>query len=416
MSSKGKHQRSPNARLQDRIILYLGRHDDVDTVAGLSRALGSYRSSTSRAINRLKTEGLVQKAEGRWILTNEGRKEEATLRQQLRERSNRANKEIERILRLQKEWERTIGSRAIRQVDWASRFMPKIPTVEIPNINTSPVPPALANLNSIIERQVALPKIAASIPFQVDYQLRPFFETLRLVDSVGVGNPAISSSLKAISESVQANKFAYMESISKTVASSFTPTNLNSLSTTLDIINRKLGEREFASVQVRAVEDLLKRIPSSVTFSDVFKDFTSQVKFASGGMVRQTLEQADASALLNEDVVSAAATDTLTDDPSASFEDAASALSKERAGSSELSAEINRRETLPAQTWDELSEVVKLRIVAVATFIVLYAAIMAAQDQGDSSEYVKDLGIALGATAAVVAICDKLELFKKEEK
>ena len=167
---------------------------------------------------------------------------------------------------------------------------------------------------------------------------------------------------------------------------------------------------------MRAVEDLLKRIPSSVTFSDVFKDFTSQVKFASGGMVRQTLEQADASALLNEDVVSAAATDTLTDDPSASFEDAASALSKERAGSSELSAEINRRETLPAQTWDELSEVVKLRIVAVATFIVLYAAIMAAQDQGDSSEYVKDLGIALGATAAVVAICDKLELFKKEEK
>jgi hypothetical protein len=46
---------------------------------------------------------------------------------------------------------------------------------------------------------------------------------------------------------------------------------------------------------------------------------------------------------------------------------------------------------------------------------VLYAAIMAAQDQGDSSEYVKDLGIALGATAAVVAICDKLELFKREE-
>jgi hypothetical protein len=270
-------------------------------------------------------------------------------------------------------------------------------------------------LNSIIERQVALPKIAISAPFQINYQVRPFFETLRLVDSVGVGNPAISSSLKAISESVQANQFAYMESISKTVASSFTPTTLNSLSTTLDIINRKLGEREFASVQVRAVENLLKHIPSSVTVSDVFKDFTSRVKFASGSTVRQTLEQADASALLNEDFLSAAATDTLTDEPSASFENAASAHLKERAGSSELSAEIHPRETLAAQTWDELSEVVKLRVVAVATFIVLYAAIMAAQDQGDSSEYVKDLGIALGATAAVVAICDKLELFKREE-
>ena len=93
MSSKGKHQRSPNARLQDRIILYLGRHDDVDTVAGLSRALGSYRSSTSRAINRRKPKGWCRRPRVGGF-TNEGSKEEATLRQQLRERSNRAKKRL----------------------------------------------------------------------------------------------------------------------------------------------------------------------------------------------------------------------------------------------------------------------------------------------------------------------------------
>jgi len=337
----------------------------------------------------------VQKVEGRWILTDEGRVEEARLRSRLWERSRRANKEIERIVRLQKEWDRTVGSRAVRQVDRALRSMPKIPTINIPNVDISPMPSVLENLNSIVETQGALPEIAASLPLQVDYQLRPFFETLRLVDSLGVGNPAISSTLEAVRESVQANQAAHMESISKAIASGLTSATLDALSNTLDLIHSKLGESVFASVQVRAVEDCLKRIPSSAIPPDVFKALTAQVDFASAAKVRRILEQADAVFLFDKDAAfMGAASDTLEDMASASLDDARSASLR--------------------QNWDELPEAVKLRFVVVATFIILYVALAAAQAQPDNSEYVKDLIHAIEGTAAVVAICKELELFNEE--
>jgi hypothetical protein len=43
-----KSERSSNARLQDRILLYLGGHEDVDTVAGLALALGTPQRSSVR--------------------------------------------------------------------------------------------------------------------------------------------------------------------------------------------------------------------------------------------------------------------------------------------------------------------------------------------------------------------------------
>src|SRR5215218_7510093 len=119
MSSKGQRSRSPNARLQDRILLYLGHHDDVQTVVGLARSLESPRSSTSRAINRVKTDGLVQKVDSRWALTDEGRAEETRLRSRLRERSERANMEIERIVKRQEEWDRTVAFSGIEGINSA---------------------------------------------------------------------------------------------------------------------------------------------------------------------------------------------------------------------------------------------------------------------------------------------------------
>src|SRR5215218_9984274 len=123
MSSKGQRSRSPNARLQDRILLYLGHHDDVQTVVGLARSLESPRSSTSRAINRVKTDGLVQKVDSRWALTDEGRAEETRLRSRLRERSERANMEIERIVKRQEEWNRTVGLSGIEGINSALKSM-----------------------------------------------------------------------------------------------------------------------------------------------------------------------------------------------------------------------------------------------------------------------------------------------------
>ncbi|MDQ3913601.1 MAG: hypothetical protein M3305_17885 [Actinomycetota bacterium] len=160
---------------------------------------------------------------------------------------------------------------------------------------------------------------------RLDYQIRPFFESLRLVDSVGVANPVIASSLEAVRKSVKDNRAAYMESISKTVAGSLTPTTLEFLSSTLDLINRKLGHSGFASVQVRAVEDLLNRIPSSAISYDVVKAFASQMDIASGAMVRHILERAEAGDLLDGDAgIAGAPPDTLTGESSVSRDDASS--------------------------------------------------------------------------------------------
>lgn len=436
MSNEGQNRRSPNARLQDRIILYLGQHNNVETVTGLSRALGSPRSSTSRAINRLKSEGLVRKVEGRWILTDEGMAEAARLRPRVQERSKRAYKELERIERLQREWERTMGSPAIQK---AMKAQPSIKQVmegqtalqtvvkgesaiqkELEGraaiqraMEAQPTIQRLAEAQAAIQGMEEIQTAAEGVvrvqsiaqetlrnwqpsPLQMEFQMRPFFEALRLVDSVGVGNQSIAYSLQAVSDAVRANWPNYMQSVSKTVqAGGLTSDTLKGLSSTLDLINTKLGESVFASVQVRAVEDLLKRFRSPVINPDALEAFTSQVDFASGTVVREILKQADPADLLDGDVVSTeVASDTLTDELPASLDDAPSALRW--------------------QNWNELPEVVKLRIVAAATFIILHVALLVAQEQPDDHKYVTDLLHALGGTALVVTICKQLELFQDE--
>jgi Mn-dependent DtxR family transcriptional regulator len=450
--TKGE-RRSPQARLQDRIILHLACVDDVETVAGLSRTLGSSRSSTSRAINRLKTAGLVLKAEGRWSLTKAGEAEEVRLRSQLSQRSRRVEKDIDRIAKFHRDYERTMGSATLRQINSMMKSLPR-------------VPPGFGNVGEIFKAQAFLPRKAyiapevsafkaamgnlnpdvsafrtavenmspnvsafktavgslSSPPVQLSYRMQPFFESMRLVNSVGVTNPTISSSLKAISESVLADKSAVMHSIQKIAATdSLGPATVRSLTGTLDLLNTKLSESVLASIQVRAVEDLYKRTTSPIIPSETLQSLTSHIALASGGMVRQTLEQADFGTLLKKYSLPP---EVLVDpeyDGSSSPEDGqtassghnAGALRDQGVGASELPE--HWQWSTPAQSWDELPEAIKLRVVAAATFIILHIAFLAAQDQQKSAAYVEDLVKALGGTAATVAICKQVEAFKDEE-
>ena len=81
-------QRSPNARLQDEIILYMYRHD-VDTVSGLARELRVTRSSVSRAINALASGGFVSKDGEGWALTEVGQEEARELQERRSEQPER---------------------------------------------------------------------------------------------------------------------------------------------------------------------------------------------------------------------------------------------------------------------------------------------------------------------------------------
>ncbi len=68
-------QRSPNARLQDEILLFLVAEHRVDTVAELARNLDAPRPSVSRAINSLASGGFVSKDGEGWTLTEAGEEE-----------------------------------------------------------------------------------------------------------------------------------------------------------------------------------------------------------------------------------------------------------------------------------------------------------------------------------------------------
>lgn len=68
-------QRSPNARLQDEILLYLEAGHTVDSVAELARQLGAPRPSVSRAINSLASGGFVSREGEGWTLTETGKEE-----------------------------------------------------------------------------------------------------------------------------------------------------------------------------------------------------------------------------------------------------------------------------------------------------------------------------------------------------
>jgi DNA-binding MarR family transcriptional regulator len=447
MGSQGQRGRSPNARLQDRILLYLGHHDDVETVVGLARSLESPRSSTSRAINRLRTDGLVQKVEGTWVLTDEGRAEETRLHSRLRKRSEKDNMEIERIVKRQEEWDRTIAFSGIEGVNSALESINR-PTREsvisvakelakAASISMTPateelakaarvsmtpavqelakaagVPIAsataesLSSLRSPVTSAVeSLAKTAmtpvSSAVVRLNYQVRPFAETMRLVNSVGIGNPATATAIKSLSESVLANQSSYMESVSKAVsANSFAPTRLEALFDNLNLINRRIGETAFASIQVRAVEDFMQRISSTAIRSDAFKAFEAQMDLAAGAEVRQVLEQADVDDLLDEVPVEDVNTKRQASDTP---EDTLSALPNDT------------RSELFYKTWDELSEQMRLRYVAVATFLILHVAFLAAQHQPTSYEYLMGRIHALEGTLAAVGLCHVLGLFKDEE-
>jgi hypothetical protein len=239
---------------------------------------------------------------------------------------------------------------------------------------------------------------ARSLILQADAQVRPFLETMRLIDSVGVGNPDISSALKTVSTSLQANQAAYAESISKAAAevNNLAPTTLVSLSDTINLVTRKLGESAFASAQVRAVEDLLKQIIPSDISPNTLDAFASQVDFASGPIVRHILEQADVRTLLDEvAAVPGPESGTLGEASTSTLDDTDSARQFQR--------------------WEELPERAKLTYVAVITFIILHLTLTAAQTQPDASEYVRDLIHAGEGTALVVAVCKQLEWFKEDE-
>ncbi len=475
MSGKEEVRRSPQARLQDRIILHVANVDDVKTVAGLSRDLGSSRSSTSRAINRLKADGLVLKAERKWSLTEAGEAEEVRLRHRLSQRSFRVEKEIDRIAKFRRDYERTIGSAAIQHISSAMRSLPTIPpgfgnmgeimkaqsfvpkeaymTPEVSGFkaamgNLSPdvsglraavgnFSPDVSGLRAVVGNlspdvsglKAAVGNMTPS-PVQLSFQVRPFFEAMRLVDSVGVANSAISSSLGAISEAVLADKSAVMDSISKVAATdSLRPAKVQSLTNTLDLLNTKLGENALASIQVRAVEDLYKRITLPIVPSETLQSLTSHVALASGDTVRQILEQADFGAFMKKyglssgasvdggSVPSASLEDGLTaslgDGQSAALTDDSSVSSPEGVGSPKLLPDEIDMMVL-TRNWEDLSEAVKLRYVAVATFIVLHIAFLAAQEDPDKYVYVRDLALALGGMAGVVTTCKQLEIFKEE--
>jgi len=238
---------------------------------------------------------------------------------------------------------------------------------------------------------------ARSLILQADAQVRPFLETMRLVDSVGVGNPDISSALKTVSTSLQTNQAAYAESISKAAAevSNLAPTTLESLSDTLNLVTTKLGRAHSPRskcVQWRTSSSRSLRQVSPNTLDA----FASQVDLASGPMVRHILEQADVRTLLDEEVAEPDTESGTLGETSTSPLDATDS-------------------TLQFHRWEELSERAKLRYVAAITFIILHLALNAAQKQPDNSEYVKDLIRAGEGTALVVAICKQLEWFKEDE-
>ncbi len=81
-------QRSPNARLQDEILLYMYRHE-VDTVSGLARELGATRSSVSRAMHALASGGFVSRDGEGWTLTKVGEEEARLIREQRSEQPER---------------------------------------------------------------------------------------------------------------------------------------------------------------------------------------------------------------------------------------------------------------------------------------------------------------------------------------
>ena len=80
--------RPHNARLQDRIILYMDEHE-VDTVSGLSRELEGSRPSVSRAINVLADGGFVSKDGKEWVLTEAGKEEARSIRERQSARPER---------------------------------------------------------------------------------------------------------------------------------------------------------------------------------------------------------------------------------------------------------------------------------------------------------------------------------------
>ena len=184
-------------------------------------------------------------------------------------------------------------------------------------------------------------------------------------------------------------------SLAAQAASNVAPKELEALSSTLNLISRKLGESGFASVQVRAVEDLLKRLPTSGISSDAFKAFASQMELASSPAVRNILENADFSAIFDSKGPSAATASGAAAD--------GSPITPGNADSAYL-----------WQGWNDLSEVEKLRIVAVVTFIVLHLALAAAQANTTDHEYLADLIRAAEGTVAVVRLSKVLELFTEE--
>lgn len=450
MSRDERHQRPLQARLQDRVILYLARHE-VETVTELSRVLESPRSSTSRATNRLKAEGLVVKVEGKWGLTEEGRAEEERLRRRLPERTKNAKKKIDRIARLerdferaarlQEDFERAVGSSALRGVSEVPTGLENIGDIaKVPLVDTSSLMPDLSSLtpdlsglspnlsglSGITSDVSGLSGLASDFsslsdyspdlsaltnpPLLMDYQVRPFFEAVRLVDSVGVGNPILSSSLESISESVRTNWTDYMASIANvSVDNGLASARVEPLSETLTYLNSKLGEGAFASIQVRAVEDLLNRVPTSNVAPDAFESFMPHMELASSTAVRQILEQADFGTLLKKYGIPPEGFVHSEDDPTVSPGHDYAALRNEGAGASERYDRLHV--ITPGRDWNDLPEAMKLRVVAAVTFIILHVAFLAAQDQQDSSEYVKDLVQALGGTAATVAICKTVEVF-----
>ncbi len=88
--------RSNQARLQDRILLYLSRHE-IQGVSQLARELDGVRSSVSRAMHALAKSGLVTQADSTWRLTDAGRKEAENLQEQLPKRTISIAKAIERM-------------------------------------------------------------------------------------------------------------------------------------------------------------------------------------------------------------------------------------------------------------------------------------------------------------------------------
>ncbi len=93
----GEPRRSPNAELQDRVILFLSR-EVVTSVSGLARDLQASRPSVSRAINTLQREGLAAKDGNHWSLTAAGKQEAERIQGQLRERAERVAASARRSL------------------------------------------------------------------------------------------------------------------------------------------------------------------------------------------------------------------------------------------------------------------------------------------------------------------------------